>query len=321
MRVFFALFFLFQAGVADAEVSVIKALIEKQLDSHLSQSYQGIVIFQHQHHLESFRYQHWSDGQVNNELILSTNGPKRELIREADTVRCILPQDGNSVVDSRMMNGLFPKLEPKLLQQSLKFYQWELGQKERIANRQTQQIFVKTKDALRYSHAFWLDIDTGLILKYALISIQGTPLEQVFFASFNLMENSDFDLTHETSFDMVQDQDLAHANLNRDDDQPDLSDMPWDVAELPPGFNLINVRRNKLDDSSDAIQWQLRFSDGLANISLYIEPIHQTDPMIGTFSMGSVNALGSKFEDLQLVAMGAAPAETVKLLAQSLQVK
>ncbi len=62
------------------------------------------------------------------------------------------------------------------------------------------------------------------------------------------------------------------------------------------------------------------FSDGLATVSVYIEP-RQADAqgLSGHSNMGAVNALGVQVGDYQVTVVGEVPRLTVERIGQSVQ--
>ncbi|HIE56006.1 MAG TPA: hypothetical protein EYP90_12660 [Chromatiaceae bacterium] len=91
----------------------------------------------------------------------------------------------------------------------------------------------------------------------------------------------------------------------------------WWFSKLPPGFELISYRH--LVDSQ---QEHFVFSDGLATISAYLEPLEEGDtPFEGETRLGSINALGRHLQGQQLTVIGEVPHKTLRLLAEALQRK
>jgi sigma-E factor negative regulatory protein RseB len=97
---------------------------------------------------------------------------------------------------------------------------------------------------------------------------------------------------------------VQNLKVNRVADDPG-----WRVAAPPPGFTLRGGRR--LGDSV-----QLLYSDGLASVSVYIEPV--AGPQHGENSMrrGAVNVHTLIGNGRRVVAIGKVPAQTVTYFAR-----
>ena len=67
------------------------------------------------------------------------------------------------------------------------FYQLRLSGESRVANKSTQILQMLPQDNHRYGHVFWLDQDSGLLLKSDLIDEQGNVIEQMMYSDIQLL--------------------------------------------------------------------------------------------------------------------------------------
>jgi sigma-E factor negative regulatory protein RseB len=73
-------------------------------------------------------------------------------------------------------------------------------------------------------------------------------------------------------------------------------------------------------DKAGTMQWI--FSDGLATVSLFIEPFdRRRHSQEGVWSMGATQTMTKKMDDWWLTAVGEVPAPTLKVFAQQLERK
>jgi len=93
----------------------------------------------------------------------------------------------------------------------------------------------------------------------------------------------------------------------------------WTAAWLPPGFML--TQRSHHPMPSDAVDVEhLVFTDGLATVSVYVEPESPgKEPLTGHSSMGAVNAHGSRSGDYRITVVGEVPRATVERIGTSMQ--
>ena len=87
-------------------------------------------------------------------------------------------------------------------------------------------------------------------------------------------------------------------------------DPGWRVTDAPAGFRLRSARR--LGDSV-----QLLYSDGLASVSVYVEPIAGAEQGESAMRRGAINVHSVWGSGRRVVAIGKVPAATVDLFARS----
>jgi sigma-E factor negative regulatory protein RseB len=92
----------------------------------------------------------------------------------------------------------------------------------------------------------------------------------------------------------------------------------WDIANAPPGFHLVRAQQAS-GAAPDAEH--LVYSDGLASVSVYIEPHALSAPvavesatMHGALSVHSVDAAG-----VRVTALGDVPPATVQAMARGVR--
>ena len=88
----------------------------------------------------------------------------------------------------------------------------------------------------------------------------------------------------------------------------------WRAGWLPAGFKLIGTPAHPNG------QTHLLYSDGLAYVSVYIEPLRENArPMAGTERRGAVNLYAQPAHDQQVVVIGDVPAATVEHIARAVE--
>jgi sigma-E factor negative regulatory protein RseB len=91
----------------------------------------------------------------------------------------------------------------------------------------------------------------------------------------------------------------------------------WTVIRLPAGFRLTTWRIQAIAGSSAPVR-HLVFSDGLASVSVFIEPrAPQSEPMHGLARVGAAFAYSRDLDGHQVTAVGEVPAATVEAIAAS----
>jgi len=287
------------AATLAAELSPREQLA-RMSDALRSLSYEGILVYLHADKLETLRIVHRvEDGQVREKLV-SLNGPVRTITREKGKVTCELSNShpisvpGHGVKrDLLHASGIDPGAfaEHYLLH--------PLGT-ARVAGRQSDVVGIVPRDDLRYGYRFYLDRQSGLPLKSDLMGQDSHPIEQIMFTSLQLLS------TGERPPAAVQ----SGAESPRRDVPMRLPDsVPWELAELPPGFALVMYDGWRDTSGKPVVHFVL--SDGLASVSIYVE----NDPpegLEGSTRIGAVHAVGTRLSGHQITVVGEVPLVTVE---------
>jgi len=306
-----------QISLAAQELSQDAALkwLQRMGQSLHDLNYDGIFVYQHGDQLSAMRLIHGHDELGEQERLVSLTGTSREVIRNNDQVTCILPDTRSVLVERKGQSKPgFPYLLPKQIKQISDVYSFELGHSGRIAGRVAQQVRILPKDAYRYSYHLWLDQDTGMLLKAELLNGRDI-VEQFMFTHLNFMKSIPDKLFNPD----VDHQDfLSYHHEQRQENEPvAVSKQDWGVDKLPAGFTLIHHQYRFQADDNAPVQ-HLVYSDGLSTVSIFIEKLGPGQAtMQGASPMGAVHTYSRMIGDTQVTAVGEVPANTVKMIAES----
>jgi len=304
----------FISGVfsAPAMSATVQDWIQKMSNSSHRGNYQGTFVFWRDQKLESMSIAHGSkDGRIWVGL-QSLNGEPRQLIHENGEVISIFPGKQLVSINEMTSNLPFHPDLPKDIKQLNKHYELSLQGQDRVANRDTQIIQVKPKDGFRYGFKYWLDKDTGLMLRCDVINQRKKVLEHMMFTEFEYMQSPPAMAFKQTAIPKT----FKVIRQNESDSKK--ADNSWSVNQLPKGFMLTKNIIKPMRKKQNSVQ-QLVFSDGLASVSVFIDQ-NVTAPhrLDGHTKMGSINAFGVMMDKHQITAIGEVPMETVKLIAESI---
>lgn len=266
----------------------------------VQQDYQGTLVTVSGNSMDTLGVFHaWDEGRERMRLVALT-GPRREVIQNDRMVMCIgtglasVGYDGDS-------SGTWNPAGKFASAGKLPNYRATLGRVGRVAARDCQVVDLQPKDQWRYGYRLWLDHETGLPLRIALLGEAGRPLEQMAFTELRTTKPAVADLRPSTTQGLRRVQNLK---VNRV-----AADPGWRVAPPPPGFSLRGGRR--LGDSV-----QLLYSDGLASVSVYIEPVAGARRGEVARRRGAVNVHTVFGNGRRIVAIGKVPAATVTYFAR-----
>ena len=242
----------------------------------------------------------FDDGRERMRLVTLT-GPHREVIRDDKMVMCIgtgIDSVGYDADTAGRWNpaGQFADAS------KLSSYRAKLGDVGRVAGRDCQVVDLQPKDGWRYGYRLWLDHETGLPLRIALIGEAGRALEQMAFTDLQIGSKPNAaDLRPSTQQGLQRVQTLSTGKQ---------ADPGWRVTSPAPGFTLRAGRR--LGESV-----QLLYSDGLASVSVYIEPVSSNQRGESAMRRGAVNVHSFWQGGRRVVAIGKVPAVTVDYFARN----
>ncbi|MEO6102045.1 MAG: MucB/RseB C-terminal domain-containing protein [Pseudoxanthomonas sp.] len=276
--------------------------LERIGPARAEQNYQGTLVMVSGARRDTMGVFHAYDDNGRERLRLVTlAGPHREVIRDDKMVMCI-GTGIDAVAYDADTNGRWNPVGQFAGAEKLDGYAAKLGAKGRVANRDCQIVDLRPSDDWRYGYRLWLDQETGLPLRIALIGENGIALEQMAFTQLQVGKApADADLRPSTLQGLQRVQTL---------DASPQGDPGWRVSDPPRGFSLRSARR--LGDSV-----QMLYSDGLAAVSVYVEPIASGQQGESAMRRGAVNVHSTWANGKRIVAIGKVPAATVDLFAHN----
>jgi sigma-E factor negative regulatory protein RseB len=191
-----------------------------------------------------------------------------------------------------------------------------LGEGRKLG-RSSTIIEIRPRDGYRYGHRLWLDERTAMPLKIQLLDHEGAAIEQIQFVSMMLpAEISDARLQPEVETEGFTwyEQERGATPSAIDPDQ-----VSWQVDPPPPGFHLKEARLRSLPGADHAVEHMV-FSDGLASVSVFVEPAEATDgELSGLSRMGAAHAFTLILDGQQITAVGEVPPHTVESIARAVR--
>jgi sigma-E factor negative regulatory protein RseB len=299
-----------------ADESSPKELLERMMQAVQKLNYQGTFVYLHDNQLESMRIIHAVKGDQVNESLMSLNGTPREVIRDKESVTCVLPDSNEVSIDKRTPSTKFLNILPQDLDQLDNHYSFQSAGKTRIANRQAQVVVILPIDRLRYGYRFALDDESGLPLKSDLLNEHGELVEQTMFTELQIGVAQINELYNRESLYTYR----LKSYPDRTSKIPLSDSNKWNFIGLPNGFKL-SMQHQLIDpQTTDPID-QYVFSDGLSSLSVFIEPGTREEAFSGVSRLGAINAWGGQVEGFQVIAVGEVPAVTILGVVQGMQLK
>jgi sigma-E factor negative regulatory protein RseB len=282
-----------------------------------SLDYKGTFVYLHDGKLEAMRISHRREGGAEQERLVSLTGSAREVIRDNQSVTCIMPDSKSVVVGNSRPRQPFPRV-PRDLDSIEKYYRFESVGDDRMAGLLSRVVTIMPRDAYRYGYRFWIAKDSKMLLKSDLTGAQGNPIEQMMFTHMDVgvgVAGADLPVSPE------EDPPAWHHQDIRGIAAAEPGEPRWAVLRLPDGFRLTDYQRKRMHPGDEGTE-HLVYSDGLATVSVYVEMASADDNnLTGLSSMGAMNAYGVVINGHQVVAVGEVPAVTVEMMARSVDAR
>ena len=276
-------------------------------------NYAGTFVYQHGNQSETSRIAHLVNAGGVSERLETLDGPPREIIRNNDNVTCYLPESKTVVIEKRVGRH-FPVALPGQVSGISENYVVRKGGQGRVAGYDCQMIVLEPRDNLRYGHTFCVELASGLPLRARVFSDMKELVESFAFTQLTL--------GNRVSKTMLKSRYAAKSKAWRVDKTAlerteTNAGTGWVVKNQPAGFKKLTEMRHSIAGRPVQVS-HIVYSDGLAAVSIFIEPMPESPPPEGPTYQGAVNIYVKTHADQMVTVMGETPARTVKQVAESL---
>ncbi|HEY6943434.1 MucB/RseB C-terminal domain-containing protein [Dokdonella sp.] len=291
---------IFAAEAGAAEQAAAEALARmhgaiRQLD------YQGSFVYSRGAEVDALRIFH-AGGAIERERLVGLNGAPSEVVRDGATVTCL--QGGTTTSAFRGTDArLLPLLPTPRGVAAGNLYAVTAAGIDRVAGYRAHRIDVVPRDGYRYGYRLWLEDASGLPLRSAVVDANHRTLEEYMFVTLDIgAKPRDADLAASAA--------TAGAPPAQ---EPATGTARWRVADPPPGFVL-----GRTHASADGVEHQL-YSDGLANVSIYIEPHAGNERADQRLRRGMLGIYSHTSGGTRFTAIGDVPRATLERMVGSLK--
>jgi sigma-E factor negative regulatory protein RseB len=237
-----------------------------------------------------------------------------------------VPETKTLLIEKRVTQDVFPAILATTPAALAEHYTVKKGEVGRVAGFDCQSIILEPKDNLRYGYKLWAEKSSGLLLRAQTLNEKSEVVEQIAFAQIVI---GGIDRSRvKSSFPNTNGWRVENATMSN----VDLS--AWSVKSVPPGFKKIRELKRMVSDTPVPNNYsvaggghptqrevsQIVFSDGLAAISIFIEPGTQSRTE-GSMQQGAINIVGKRQGDFWLTIVGEVPAAAIKQVANSIEFK
>jgi sigma-E factor negative regulatory protein RseB len=273
-------------------------------------SYTGTFVYQHGARSETSRITRYVDASGDIEKVEVLDGVPREIVRTGDTVKCYLPESRVVKVERRTGEREFPAVLPDKINALARHYDISLGENRRVAGYDCRTVVLKPKDSLRYGYRLYADVQSGMLLKAETFDASGENVEQFMFTQLGLRN-----VTRE----MVKPKHAARSWRIEDAGATPADLAGWGLTAELPGFRKVMELKRRMGESRPV--GQVVYSDGLAAVSVFIEPLEGRKDAVrtGLASMGATNIYTREVANHMVTVVGEAPALSVQRIADAVE--
>lgn len=288
------------------------ALLQRIAQSSRQLTYSGTFVYRSRGKVDTSRIAHSQSDGVEVERIEALDGSPREVLRAGSEVKCFFPEEKLLIIENHSRQRGFPALLPAGLGSLPEHYAIRSGGQARVAGVKSSAVMLEPRDDLRYGHEFWMDDASGLLLKANLISERGETLESFAFTQVKIGGPLEREaLKPQFDSDRVRVQQVRATEMKSDE-------MDWTFRVLLPGFRKVAaMKRQTAPENPESLH--VVFSDGLASISVFIEPGGAGGEADVASTVGPLNVYRRQMGEYRLVVMGEVPALAVKRLGDGIE--
>jgi sigma-E factor negative regulatory protein RseB len=306
-----------QTATSSTQSRTLTEWLTRMHEASRQRAYTGTLVVSSASTLAASRIWHICDGTQQMERVDTLTGAPRSTIRHNNDVITFVPDSRIALIDKRESLGVFPELLRTPSNSLPEFYSVREGSPERVAGYLADVVDIVPNDNLRFGYRIWSEKKTGLVVKLQTLGEQGAVLEQVAFSELQLDAPVRMDklkrLMNDTRGYEVHRQVLRKTTPEAEG---------WRLKEPVPGFTAMSchTRESEAAQGAGSAPMQWVFSDGLASVSLFVEPYdaqqHGTEKAAVT---GATHSLNRRIGAYWLTALGEVPPGTLRRFASALE--
>ena len=264
--------------------SVAEWLVRLQQGSRVPSYVGTFVVSSSPGAMSSSRIWHVCEGDVQLERVEALTGAPRSTFRRNEAVMTFLPEARLVKLDQRESSGIFPNLLN--LGQNFPtsdFYAArEIGQ-GRVAGFDADIVLLSPRDDWRFGYRIWSEKRTGLVVKTQTVDRTGHVLEQAAFSELQLNAPVQAD-----KLQQMMTSTEGYRVVKAERVKTTAESEGWQLKAPVAGFKSLNCYRSPASKTASLVQWI--FSDGLATVSLFMEPFdRQRHEREGVSSIGATS--------------------------------
>lgn len=305
------------AAPAASEPRNVNEWLMRMHEASRQRAYMGTLVVSAGASMSASRIWHVCDGEQQMERVETLTGAPRTTIRRNNEVITFDPEAKTAQVEKRESLGLFPELLRTPTNVIPEFYGVSAVGSERVAGYLADVVEIQPKDTLRFGYRIWSEKKTGLVIKLQTLGEQGAVLEQMAFSELQLNAPVSMDKLNRLM------KDTKGYNVQRSTLKKTTAEAQgWRLKAPVPGFMPMSCHtRDALDPAGKvAAPMQWVFSDGLASVSLFVEPFDaQRHGAEKAAVSGATHSVTRRLDGYWVTALGEVPSATLRRFSNALE--
>ncbi len=287
------------------------AWLQRAATAASATSYSGTYLHTSGERTSTIRVTHVVVGGEEHERIELLDGPTQEIVRRNDEMYCYLPDAKTVRLDKRVSARFFPSIFRAPAEAIAQNYTLKLGKVERVLGYDCQWIRLDPKDALRFAQRLCAEVTSGLLVRARTLNDRGQVIDQFTFTDLKLgahVARSDVKSAFEART-------RAWATDARPRDEARGVVTGWAITP-PPGFRQVGEMRRTLPGRALPVS-QIVLSDGLASMSVFVEPAGATPRVEGASEEGNTSFYVRPAGDHVVTVLGEVPVAAAQQAARA----
>lgn len=235
------------------------------------------------------------------------SGPARQSYRVDDLVTYVDAEFPSYSIQSSKIVAPTPAMFVGDIAKLEKNYRFILSGQGRVAGRMAQLVRLAARDEHRFSYLLWLDLETSLLLRYDLLDLDNSVVEQMQALQLHVFDQPSDALTNLVSLPPIERQVSSVVN----------TDTRWQLKWTPPGFELKAADSHPLLSTREHVDYLL-LTDGLTQISIYVALAKDKPLPEQVVTAGGTAMANHRQGRVDITVVGKIPADTALKLARSL---
>lgn len=304
------------------DTKVINDWLMRMHEAARKRAYVGVFVVSSGGTMSSAKIWHVCEGDQQIERVDTLSGAPRTTFRHNSDIVTFMPDLKVVRKAKREALGLFPQFLESSNNKIADFYTARQGGAERIAGVDADLVILTPKDALRFGYRVWTERSQGLVVKLQTLDLDGKVLEQAAFSELQLESPLKMDRLMQM-MGKVDGYRIEQSTLVK----TTAAAQGWRLKLPVPGFKPVSCYKRPSVKTANAsaanavaepLQWI--FSDGLASVSIFVEPADGQQPVNdATLSLGATQTLMRHMNHHTVTVMGEVPIATLRLFADSLE--
>ncbi len=284
-------------------------------------SFSGTFVHQQGPVLQTSRILQLRDSRRSGVKVQALEGSRHEIIRMGQEIRVYMPEQLLVKLDrTELVRSAFPSIFVGSPEGILRNYELVRGGSIRMADLEADEYLLKPRHDMRWPVRFWVDQQSGLVLKCQRLDFDGHPIEQAAFTELRFDPRARSSALR-PSFESAKDWTIHDASMARVQPMPPLKYKP-DVVK---GFELIGVYQQPAGTADGGLPFAVRryvLSDGIATLSVFVQPKQANATMAErVYRRGALSMISREVQQAWVTVMGEVPPDTLRQFAQSIEWK